>query len=99
MEQRILRSPRLFMQCSCWALAAASLSGVMLAPIAHAQTETSTNTCAFEPARDTFSPDALLDLRSLNEKVAGQSGFVRRSADGSDFVLGNRQPARFWSIL
>jgi hypothetical protein len=31
--------------------------------------------------------------------VAGQSGFVRRSADGNDFVLGNGQPARFWSIL
>jgi hypothetical protein len=32
-------------------------------------------------------------------KWQGESGFVRRSADGNDFVLGNGQPARFWSIL
>lgn len=51
----------------------------------------------FEPARDAFSPDALLDLRSLNEKVAGESGFVRANADG-DFVLGNGQPFRIWAV-
>jgi hypothetical protein len=80
-------------------LAAASLGGLVLATGAHAQATAPQNTWAFEPPRDTFSPSALLDLRSLNEKVAGQSGFVRRSADGNDFVLGNGQPARFWSIL
>jgi len=53
---------------------------------------------AFQPTRDAFSPDALLDLRSLNEKVAGESGFVTRSKDGNDFVLGNGKPARFWAI-
>jgi len=51
---------------------------------------------AFEPPRDEFRADALLDLRSLNEAVAGQSGFVRVGADGQ-FVLGNGQPVRFWS--
>jgi hypothetical protein len=55
-------------------------------------------TWAFEPARDTFSPAALLDLRSLNEKVAGESGFVARTKDGDDFVLGNGKPARFWCV-
>jgi hypothetical protein len=89
----------------CWskgsrvALAVASLNGLVLAPVAHAQTEATNGTWAFTPPRDQFSPNALLDLRYLNEKVAGQSGFVRRSADGNDFVLGNGQPARFWSIL
>jgi hypothetical protein len=53
-------------------------------------------TWAFEPKRDIFSPDALLDLRSLNEEVAGQHGFIRLSADGNDFVRGDGQPIRFW---
>jgi hypothetical protein len=65
---------------------------------ASAQTASPTGSWAFSPDRDAFSPNALLDLRSLNEKVAGQSGFVRLSPDGNDFVLGNGKPARFWSI-
>ena len=40
----------------------------------------------------------MLDLRPLNEKVAGQSGFVRLSPDGNGFVLGDGSPARFWAI-
>ncbi|MBM3497870.1 MAG: hypothetical protein FJX74_04280 [Armatimonadetes bacterium] len=55
-------------------------------------------TWAFEPPRDEFSPAALFDLRLLNEKIAGQSGFVRRSDDGNDFVLGDGTPARFWAV-
>lgn len=51
----------------------------------------------FEPARDTFSPEAAFDMRSLNEDVAGQSGFVRANANG-DFVLGDGTPARFWAV-
>ena len=39
-----------------------------------------------------------LDLRSLNEPIAGQSGFVRLSADGNSFVLGDGTPARFWAV-
>jgi hypothetical protein len=53
---------------------------------------------AFQPAKDEFSPDALLDLRALNEKVAGESGFVTRSKDGSGFVLGDGKPVRFWAV-
>ncbi len=53
---------------------------------------------SFAAPRDTFSPDSLLDLRYLNEKTAGESGFVKRSNDGSDFVLGNGKPARFWAV-
>ncbi|HEY3413092.1 MAG TPA: hypothetical protein VGM51_08540 [Armatimonadota bacterium] len=52
----------------------------------------------FQPAADTFDPNALLDLHSLNEKTAGQSGFVRRSPDGHGFVLGNGKPVRFWAV-
>jgi hypothetical protein len=52
---------------------------------------------AFEPAKDAFSADAMFDLRTLNEKSAGASGFVTVSKDG-EFLLGNGQPARFWAI-
>jgi len=54
-------------------------------------------TWPFSPARDTFSAEALLDLRHLNETVAGQTGFVRSNANG-DFVRGDGQPIRFWAV-
>jgi hypothetical protein len=51
---------------------------------------------SFEPKPETFSPDALLDLRALNEKEAGQSGFIDASGDG--FKLGDGRPVRFWGL-
>ncbi|OJW06997.1 MAG: hypothetical protein BGO49_27510 [Planctomycetales bacterium 71-10] len=51
----------------------------------------------FLPARDAFDAKARFDLRGLNEKVAGQSGFVRLGPDGESFVLGDGTPARFWA--
>jgi len=52
---------------------------------------------AFEPDADRFAPDAPLDLRSLNEKVAGEHGHVR--AAGDQFVLGTTaKPVRFWAV-
>jgi hypothetical protein len=56
------------------------------------------DTWPFRPERDTFRSDALFDLRELNEKLAGQGGFVRLSADGESFVLGDGSPARFWGV-
>ncbi len=53
---------------------------------------------AFQPSKDEFSPTALLDLRSLNEKIAGEHGFVIRSKDGNDFLLGDGTRARFWAV-
>lgn len=52
----------------------------------------------FLPQRDTFASTAKFDLRSLNEKVAGQHGFVRLSPDGESFVLGDGKPVRFWAL-
>jgi len=52
----------------------------------------------FQPPRDMFSPDALLDLRGLNEKVAGGHGFVTRSKDGNDFGFSDGAPVRFWAV-
>jgi hypothetical protein len=54
-------------------------------------------TWSFNPPPDTFQTSALLDLRSLNERVAGESGFVTAGKDGQ-FRLGNATPARFWAV-
>ncbi|WP_201767043.1 hypothetical protein, partial [Novipirellula maiorica] len=55
-------------------------------------------TWAFEPARDAFSPDSLLDLSSMNDKPAGAKGRVARSSDGASFVDGSGKPLRFWAV-
>ena len=55
-------------------------------------------TWAFTPANDNFKDRSPIDLRYLNEKVAGAKGFVRLSADGSGFVLGDGTPVRFWAV-
>ncbi|MCB1062629.1 MAG: hypothetical protein KDN20_06890 [Verrucomicrobiae bacterium] len=57
-----------------------------------------TNSWDFAPARDPFTPEALLDLRSLNETHSGETGFVKLSGDGNSFVRGDGQPIRFWAI-
>ena len=54
-------------------------------------------TWAFLPQRDDFRADALLDLRPLNEKTAGQSGFVKVDPQGS-FRLGDGTLERFWAV-
>jgi hypothetical protein len=51
----------------------------------------------FKPGPDKFDPAAMLDLRSLNEKAAGEHGFVQQSADGDSFLRGDGQPIRFWA--
>ncbi len=68
----------------------------LLAGSAQAQNQPP-STWAFQPERDRFGADALLDLRHLNEEVAGQSGFVRVNEQGR-FVLGDGQPIRFWAV-
>ena len=50
---------------------------------------------AFEPPLDPFG-EAALDLRWLNEPIAGQSGFVGRK--GHQFTLGDGRPVRFWGV-
>ena len=69
-----------------------------IAPARAAEDVAAEGRWAFQPPRDTFSQDALLDLRFLNEKVAGEAGFVTRSRDGSDLVLASGRPARFWAV-
>lgn len=50
---------------------------------------------AWEPDVDPFGPEALVDLRSLNEKTAGEKGRVR--AKGNDFVLASGEKVKFWA--
>ena len=51
----------------------------------------------FEPDPDHFGKDALLDLRSLNQKRAGDDGFVK--ARGMDFVFEQTgRPVQFWAV-
>jgi hypothetical protein len=52
----------------------------------------------FEPAGDKFAADCLLDLRSMNESVAGEHGMIRLSADGASFARGDGRPIRFWAV-
>lgn len=65
--------------------------GLLLAGVSQAQTWN------FSPPRDTFQPEALLDLRNLNETTAGETGFVRATAEG-DLVRGDGKPLRVWAI-
>lgn len=54
-------------------------------------------TWAFNPGPDAFSPQALLDLRNLNERSAGDGGFIRVNAAG-DFTHAEGKPIRFWCV-
>ena len=56
-----------------------------------------TPTWPFNPPRDEFLSSALLDLRSLNERQAGETGFVRVGTDVG-FVRGDGAPIRFWAV-
>jgi len=74
-------------------LAAVILCCLALAPAATAQE----GTWAFSD-RTAADGERLLDLRLLNEKVAGESGFVRCSEDGNELLLGSGRPVRFWAV-
>ena len=46
---------------------------------------------------DNFSDDAVLDLRYLNESVAGENGYIQLSEDGASF-RNDAGPIRFWAM-
>ena len=76
--------------------AALALLGLACLAPARAQEGQELGTWAFSYP-DNTKPGAVLDLRSLNEKTAGETGFVHLSADGQSFVLGSGKPVRFWA--
>lgn len=71
------------------------LSLLLLAPLVALAADPAT--WSFTPPRDPFAADALLELRSLNEKVAGEKGFITVGADG-EFRLGSGERVRFWGV-
>ena len=53
---------------------------------------------AFNPPTDTFKDDSGFDLRSLNEKFAGEGGYIE--VEGPQFIHGNtKKPVRFWAVI
>ena len=52
----------------------------------------------FDPTVDNYDNNSLLDLRYLNEKVAGETGFIRLSPNRKDFVKGDGTSMRFWAV-
>ena len=52
---------------------------------------------SFDPKRDDFGADSAIDLRTLNEKFAGQNGFIGVK-DGQFIHSGNGEPVRFWGV-
>jgi hypothetical protein len=50
---------------------------------------------AFDAVTDPFQPGEI-DLRFLNEKEAGEHGFI--GVKGSHFIRGDGQPLRFWAV-
>jgi hypothetical protein len=52
---------------------------------------------AFDPAPDAFAAGSGIDLRFLNERFAGENGFVG-VRDGQFIHAGNGQPLRFWAV-
>ncbi|MCL2742192.1 MAG: hypothetical protein FWE70_08860 [Oscillospiraceae bacterium] len=46
---------------------------------------------------DPYKEGTMVDLRHMNERVAGETGFVRLSEDGEGFLLGSGEPVRFWA--
>lgn len=55
-------------------------------------------TWAFEPDPDPYTDDAVFDLRSLNEKRAGEKGYLTTTPDG-EFRTGDGKPIRFWAAV
>ena len=55
-------------------------------------------TWPFVPPEKFAGAKPLLDLRNLNEKVAGEHGFIRLSRNGRGFLRGDGQPIRFWAV-
>jgi hypothetical protein len=52
---------------------------------------------AFEPKPDPFAADSTIDLRFLNEKFAGENGWIEVK-DGQFVHTSNQQPIRFWAV-
>jgi hypothetical protein len=73
------------------------LSTALAAICASTFAQANSDSWAFSYPDDT-KPGSLLDFRNLNEKVAGETGFVRVGPDGRSFIRGDGQAIRFWPV-
>ena len=68
-----------------------------LAAASRRVTEANNGWFAFDPKPDKFSSSSGINLRSLNEKTAGDGGFI--AVKGSQFVHSRTgKPVRFWAV-
>lgn len=64
---------------------------------ADSTTSTDPDWFAFDPSGDQFGANSIIDLRGLNEKQAGDSGFI--AARNGQFVYGQTgKSVRFWAV-
>lgn len=89
MKQTLSRSKRLLVAV------ALAVSGAA----ASAQEEIKAPTWPFQYDDRGFKPGSVTDLRRLNEKIAGETGFIRLTPDGNGFALGDGKPVRFWAVV
>jgi hypothetical protein len=89
---------RFFPLIACTALGAASLSlpSSCRATSAAAPAAESGTWVAFDPPADRFSSSSAIDLRYLNEKRAGDDGFIAVK-DGRFVHSRTGEPVRFWA--
>ncbi len=80
------------------AVAALCLAATLAAPAAPKRaSEDGGGWLAFDPKPDPFDAAAALDLRSLNEKEAGEGGVIAVK-DGEFVHSKTGQPVRFWAV-
>lgn len=68
------------------------------APEVDLDTDDDGKTWAFRYGGDTLREGSPIDLRKLNEKVAGERGFITRTKDGAGFAYGDGKPLRIWAV-
>jgi len=68
------------------------------APEPDLDTDDDGSTWAFRYGGDTLRAGSPIDLRRLNEKTAGERGFLTRTKDGTGFAFGDGSPARIWAV-
>ena len=94
---RFLCTRRFSVVALCAAASTCAPTLAQAAPRADLSGAAMQNTWAFEYPTDDSRPGSLLDLRFLNEKVAGEQGFLKRTPDGEGFALANGTPLRIWA--
>lgn len=65
--------------------------------LAKAGVSTEADWFAFDPSADSFPASSVIDMRYLNEKQAGENGFIK-ARNGQFVHSGNGRAVRFWAV-